>query len=605
MKTTLMLAALLAVIPASIAQTASSPSRTPWVQSTVPAVNHTTRAKCEAQAKLDAVVLKKDMTCTQVSTIRYIPAPTPSPTSTPSPTPTPPAPSPTPTPTASPSPSPTPTPPSASVQVVPPCVAGAGRDFQVGPGAGQLASLDQVPWESLKAGDTVRIFYKPTAYKGKVFISAEGTATMPVRVCGVKGPNGERPVVDGNGANTRAQLAGFYGAQGSQGVVYNETRGVFFIGRPASAAWQFYPKHVQIDGLKITGAHPNYGFTDGWGVQKKYLTFGACVWADRGHNITIADNEITDCSQAIYTKSTDDGEFAVTTNIRIAGNTFTDIGHSSNAQSNINHTTYTASKNIVFEFNRYGPIKAGSPGNSIKDRSIGTVIRYNRIEDGARFVDLVEAQDFPATATKDPAYRTTFVYGNQMVKDGGKGSGIHYGGDSNGSTPGATWGEPVNRKGTLYFFHNTVRLTGNGYGVMFQLSTTEERAEVHNNIFIWDASIPEKSFRSKTDVGAAWTSGGIVNLGTNWASQGWQDSDQWHPVPGQLNGTGNLLTGSAAPVDTSMFAPLAGSSVIDKASALPPALAGHPVQYQLIGGKWAKRDVTGAAFELGAVELNK
>src|SRR3981081_2693753 len=37
------------------------------------------------------------------------------------------------------------------------CVAGKGKDYQVGDGAGQLASLDLVPWESLAPGDTVRI----------------------------------------------------------------------------------------------------------------------------------------------------------------------------------------------------------------------------------------------------------------------------------------------------------------------------------------------------------------------------------------------------------------------------------------------------------------
>ncbi|MFC5491433.1 hypothetical protein, partial [Dokdonella soli] len=47
--------------------------------------------------------------------------------------------------------SPSTTPPPSLVSQ--PCVpSGLGIDYQVGPGAGQLASLGQVPWENLAAG---------------------------------------------------------------------------------------------------------------------------------------------------------------------------------------------------------------------------------------------------------------------------------------------------------------------------------------------------------------------------------------------------------------------------------------------------------------------
>lgn len=46
------------------------------------------------------------------------------------------------------------------------------------------------------------------------------------------------------------------------------------------------------------------------------------------------------------------------------------------------HNSYTESQGIVFEFNHYGPLRAGCPGNNLKDRSTGTVIRYNWIEGG-------------------------------------------------------------------------------------------------------------------------------------------------------------------------------------------------------------------------------
>lgn len=488
---------------------------------------------------------------------------------------------------------PAPSPDSSSVLSLAACEpSGKGRDYQVGPGAGQLGSLDQVPWESLTAGDTVRIFYRSQPYAGKFLLSARGTAEAPVRVCGVRGPNGERPVITGQNATTRAN-------QG-YGNIIHETRSLITIKQKSSEAWTAYPQHLQIDGLHIRSAHPSYQFTDSSGARRSYEEFGACIWVERGHHITIADNEISDCSQAIFTKSTDDGEFAVSKHIRIAGNRFHTNGIVGQEGK---HTTYVQSVDVVYEFNWYGPLRAGATGNSIKDRSVGTVVRYNRIEDGARAIDLVEAEDFPNTAKADPAYRTTYVYGNQIIKDGRKGSTIHYGGDHNGSTPGATWGEPNNRKGTLYFFHNTVRITGDGYAVLFQLSTTEEKAEVWNNVFVFDPTVPYPQMRSSTDVGSAWTPGGIINLGRNWIDARWSDGGPWHTVPGQLNGTQNLITGTTPPVDINTLVPLAGSAIVDKAQASVSGASGIAVKFQLDPRQVpVPRVMTGTALDLGAVE---
>jgi hypothetical protein len=269
------------------------------------------------------------------------------------------------------------------------------------------------------------------------------------------------------------------------------------------------------------------------------------------------------------------------------------------------HTTYTQSVGTVIEFNRYGPLRSGAGGNGPKDRSVGTVVRYNRIDGGAHAIDLVEAEDFPGYALNDPAYRTTFVYGNQIKKSGDTGSFIHYGGDHFGSTPGANWGEPFFRKGTLYFFNNTVHVTGSGGAELFQIDTTEERAEVFNNIFVFDASVAEgyRSMRASRDVGAAWTPGGIVNLGRNWISGGWADSDVYHPVKGQLNGTGNLISGTTPPIDLATMLPLAGSAVVDTGQAPPAAASAYVLSYQLGAGfAPTARTVNGSGLDIGALE---
>ena len=464
----------------------------------------------------------------------------------------------------------------------------------MGPNAGQLSSLDQVPWESLAAGDTVRIFHRATPYAGKFLIAGKGTASAPVRVCGVKSASGERPVITGQNAVTRRGLA--------YGNIAHEQRGVIMVKSLYTESYTTNPTYVQIDGLKIQGATPSYTFTDSAGNKQAYMDFGACVWVERGHNVTIADNEITDCTHAIFSRSNDEGAFAVTRNLRIAGN---DMYNNGLSGSDRVHTTYVQSQGVVYEFNRYGPMRSGALGNSLKDRSTGTVVRYNRIEDGARAMDLVEAEDFPNIARADASYRVTYVYGNQIVKDGRKGSTIHYGGDHYGAPANGTWGESLFRKGTLYFFNNTVRLTGDGYGVLFQLSTTEEKAEVWNNIFIFDNSIPYPSMRSSTGgLASGYTAGGIVNLGRNWIDARWSDAGPYHTVDGQLLGAANMITGSDTPIDLTTMAPLpSATGIIDNAVAGPSAASAHTVKFQLDSGFRPKaRTVVGNGMDLGGVE---
>jgi hypothetical protein len=468
-----------------------------------------------------------------------------------------------------------------------PCVpSGSGTDYQIGPDPDQLQSLDAVPWESLAAGDTVRIFYRPTAYPGKFLIAAKGTASRPVRVCGVRGPNGERPIITGQNAKTRLGLP--------YGNSFHEARGIIIVMSMTTQDYTYYPEHIQIDGLKLQQAHPAYKFADANGVAKSYLPFGACIWVERGHHVTIADNEITDCSQAIFSRSYDDGPFRRTQHLRIVGNDM--HGNGVVGDGGI-HTAYIQSIDVVYEFNRFGPLRAGATGNSLKDRSVGAVIRYNRVEDGARALDLVEAEDFASVAKANPTYRSTYVYGNQIIKDGRKGSTIHYGGDHPGS-------ESNYRKGTLYFFNNTVRITGKDYAVLFQLSTTEERAEVWNNVFYFDPGTPYPAMRSKQDVDVGYISGGILNLGRNWISEGWADSDPYHPNPNELLGVENMITGASAPIDITTLQPLPGSAIVDAAQATGPvAASAHAVKFQLGPGlKRIPRTVRGNAMDLGAIE---
>lgn len=514
-----------------------------------------------------------------------------------------PAPAPSPSPSPSPSPAPAPAPAAANPAAMAPCLpSGSGIDYQVGSGAGQLASINLVPWERLAAGDTVRIFYSATPYRGHILLAARGTAQAPVRVCGVKGPNGERPIIDGQNAVVRSGL--------SYGYAIQETRAIVMVDRLGTEDWgTAYPTHIQIDGLEIRAQHPSYTFTNSAGVTQAYETFGACIWVDRGKNITIADNVLHDCTNGLFSKSVDigAGTATITEDLRVVGNYI--YGNGIVGDDHI-HNIYTQSVRSTFEFNRIGPQRAGANGDALKDRSVATVVRYNHILEGAHSIDLVEAEDFPTTAMANPAYRSAFVYGNIITKTGTTGSAIHYGGDHFYSTPDGNYGEPFFRRGTLYFYSNTVNITGTSglydSPVIFQLSTTLESAQVWNNVFIFASTIAAPSLRAAWDSVNPdyWTAGGTFVLGKNWVPSNFVDATSGRTVPDTVTGWANLIRGSASPVDGTTGVPLNGSAIIDAAQADLAAVSAYPVLYQFdlatLSGK--ARTQQGTGNDLGGVE---
>ena len=90
--------------------------------------------------------------------------------------------------------------------------------FEVGP-AQSYTNIGAVPWESLQAGDSVRIHWRTNSYKEKWVICRQGATNNPITVTGVPGPAGQLPVIDGENATTRSTLR-----------FWNENRAVIKIG---------------------------------------------------------------------------------------------------------------------------------------------------------------------------------------------------------------------------------------------------------------------------------------------------------------------------------------------------------------------------------------
>lgn len=390
------------------------------------------------------------------------------------------------------------------------CAAGSVKSaiYEVGPSQ-PFQSIAQVPWATLQPGDTVLIHWRATPYKEKWVICRQGTASQPITVRGVPNGNGELPVIDGNGAVTPLNLN-----------FPSEQRGVIKIGS-ANIPADTLPKYITIENLDIRSAHPNYQFTDDGGNTQTYSSAASSIYVEKGENITLRNNIFHDSANGFFVASSDE---LASRNILVEGNYIYDNGIVSSA---FQHNNYTAAIGITFQYNRFGPPKTGAIGNALKDRSAGLVVRYNWIEGGNRQLDLVDGED-SVLIRNAPEYRKTFVYGNILIEPDGAGNNqiTHYGGDSGN--------EPNYRKGTLYFYNNTIVSTRAGNTTLFRLSSNDETCDARNNIFYNTANGSNLALVDST---------GVLTISHNWLKTGWRNTHG--TLSGTINNNGTSVLGTS------------------------------------------------------------
>jgi len=412
------------------------------------------------------------------------------------------------------------------------CASAQATTYEVGPGHPHDA-IGDVPWEALAAGDSVLIHARPQPYKEKWVICRAGTQSAPIVVRGVADGSGALPVVDGNGATTRSQLN-----------FWNENRGVIKIGG-ANNPPDTMPAWIVIENLEVKSARPEYTFTGREGVTA-YANNAASIYIEKGQHIVVRGCHLHDCSNGFFCAY-------LASDLTVEGNWLEDNG---NVGSIYEHNSYTEALGIVFQGNRMGPMRAGSSGNNLKDRSAGTVIRYNWIEGGNRQLDLVDS-DYDALID-DPRYRETFVYGNVLVEHAADGNSqiVHYGGDS------GILGQY--RQGTLYFHHNTVLSERTGNTTLMRLSSDGESADVRNDIvFVSNAPGSRLGLLDED---------GTLEATQNWFKTGWVPSHSGAAVDvvdnGQVTGNDPGFTDLGA----YEFTLDASSPCVDAGAPLPQAV---------------------------------
>jgi hypothetical protein len=443
--------------------------------------------------------------------------------------------------------------------------------YEVGPGKA-FASIGAVPWESLQAGDTVLIHWRTTPYREKWVIGRQGTAAAPITVRGVPGPNGELPVIDGSGATTRSALN-----------FWNQNRAVIKIGGSNVPA-DVMPRYIVIERLDIKSGRAPHTFTAANGTIATYTDNAAAIFVEKGEHITVRQSILRDSGNGFFVASSDG---AASRSILVEGNHIYDNGI---ANSIYHHNNYTAAIGITFQYNRFGPLRAGTQGANLKDRSAGLVVRYNWIEGGSRQLDLVDGED-SALIRAHPSYRTTFVYGNVLIEPAGAGNRqiVHYGGDSGD--------EQHYRKGTLHFFNNTIVSYRTDRNTVFRLSSNDERADFRNNVVY--GTLPGNTQSLVDDTG-------ILDMSHNWIKPGFVSTFNG-TLGGVINDDGTTVTGGSPGFVNEAardFRLAAGSGAVDKGTIISAAaLPAHDLVREYVVHRSSQARGFDGSIDIGAFEL--
>jgi hypothetical protein len=435
---------------------------------------------------------------------------------------------------------------------------GKHRTYDVGPGQ-RYEELTTVPWLALDAGDVVNIAYRPTPYRTMIALRARGTASAPVILNGVTGPNCARPEISGERAVLAADRA-----QGGYDNKYSLIGSVINIWW-GNGGWGNKPQHITIQNLKITGG------TSG-------------IVAVTVEDLLIQNCEVTDnAGWGVFVNTKGDDPHGIETSYRVTlrGNRLYNNGVDG---SYLYHNVYVQAYRALYEGNYIGQLRPGASGSSLKDRSSGTIVRYNMIVAAARALDLVETDGGHGTVDADPLYNEAWVYGNIIVSDHtlpavASGSLIHWGYDNNPAR---------GRSGVLHFYNNTVISVDSedDWIALFDLPPGPQSVEAQNNIIRHSGS-------AKFELGKE--QGTIRFLGRNWISSGWGKGDPWNRNTVTVVGEDTLIAGANPMLDNG-YRPVAESPVIGRSNGTTPT----PVIGEFSDP--AGTSVRSAALDLGARE---
>jgi len=467
-----------------------------------------------------------------------------------------------------------------------------GATYNIGPGQTYTSIADFTGWTSLAAGDTVRIHY--ATYKEMILLCQSGTAENPITIEGVPDASGNLPVLDGNDMVIPTQFDGHLSEYDLGGGQLAQGYGLVFVYRSLQDDdYSTFPEYITIKNLEIKSTTPeSYTFTNSNEVVQSYPDASAGLYIKTGRHILVENCIIHDCGNGFDIQGVEQTVYDVTMRgCYIYGNGRTD------ARYDREHNSYTESVGMLIEYNYFGPLRSGAGGSSLKDRSVGTVIRYNIIYSGARTLDLCDSENVIGSgydALNDPNYGDDWVYGNVFVNDENVSAGSPLAG--NMFQFGYDNQADRTRSGTLKFFNNTIYVnidSGTIYNLrVFDVSTSAETVELYNNVFHLNGTSLKwmaNSSRGATTGTFNWRGGNRITTGYTDFYTG--DSGTWTEHIAILEG---VNTGVLADPANGDFTVPVDSPLINAGVALPSSITDtHPLdkQYKAVRTYESRADV--------------
>ncbi len=435
--------------------------------------------------------------------------------------------------------------------------------WDIGPGQ-ELESPCDMAWEDVESGTLVRIHWREDPYRCKWVITTEAYEARPLVVMGI--PDEDRlPVISGDGATTPTGMD-----------YYNEVRSVIKIGNSEESNPDEQPVWVWLQDLDIRSASPSYSFTDADGLDQSYLPDAGAVHIEAGRQVHLRGLHLHDSANGLVV----DEDASDTT---VSHSWFYDNGIEDEW---LMHHANTQTQGITFEYNRFDPLRDGAAGGALEDRSSGLVFRYNWVQGGNHQLELV---DTVSETIRDAAdYGTPFIYGNVFVEpaDAGATELLIYGGDGSD--------ESWFRKGTLYFFHNTVLSQRPDATTLLRLSSAGESVDFRNNVVHTSGG------------GRLWVLAGEgpVLMADNWLTEDWIEEATTEPS-GLVDDQGTTSGKEPGFVDASnLDLHLAeGSPCQGIAGQNAAAASEHPVDSQYVDPRDSEERST--REDLGAFETGE
>lgn len=501
-----------------------------------------------------------------------------------------------------------------------------GATYDVGPGKARTL-LREVPWATLQPGDVVNIHSKPGGYHEKIQISASGTAGARIVIRGIPDPvTGALPIIDGKDAVEDPSIDWRSNVFSDLGLIVVSPRKTGYV------YGSYHVSFVDIETLDIRNAlyttDNSTTYTDQLGTVRGYDNFSCGIYIEWAHDLAVRGCEISNCGNGLFANSKN-GTAQSSARLLIEKNYFHDNSLPVTMDPNNpavvlnngyhDHHCYTESVGVIYQYNRFGPLRPGAHGVAIKDRSSGQVIRYNEFDmtEQSNVLNLADPQGGSGLIDVQPDYLDSFVYGNLItIRDYASSMSVIFFGAFNGPNFYA-----AQHRGTLHFYHNTIVSHHKAVALFFLpdqtyagTNQTFETVDCRNNIFYSDTALQNNIYNAVHFFtgGSNSLGGGDILLGKNWISPGWLKDSPGHGYSGRLLGTTNLIVGDVNGANNPGFADMAGqdyhlltgANALDAAGPLAaPALPANDVTQQYAPPQsFVARVTLGAAPDLGALE---